>query len=96
MDDWYFGHQSLNGCNPLLLRQTRLLPPNLSVTSDMLRPFLPEGSSLDEELQVRAASRLQLLLWSRCAADDLDVLCCDRKEPCSCWTTRFWTAFQPT
>ncbi|XP_070773472.1 polyunsaturated fatty acid lipoxygenase ALOX15B [Enoplosus armatus] len=51
MEDWYFGYQCLNGCNPLLLRQTRLLPPNLSVSSDMLRPFLPEGSSLEQELQ---------------------------------------------
>ncbi|KAF3705496.1 Arachidonate 15-lipoxygenase B [Channa argus] len=51
MEDWYFGYQCLNGCNPLLLHQTRVLPPNLSVTSDMLRPFLPEGSSLEQELQ---------------------------------------------
>ncbi|KAM9348490.1 polyunsaturated fatty acid lipoxygenase ALOX15B [Symphorus nematophorus] len=51
MDDWFFGYQCLNGCNPLLLRQTRLLPPNLAVTSEMLRPFLPEGSSLEQELQ---------------------------------------------
>ncbi|XP_035522311.1 polyunsaturated fatty acid lipoxygenase ALOX15B [Morone saxatilis] len=50
-EDWYFGHQCLNGCNPLMLRQTRHLPPNLSVTSDMLRPFLPEGSSLELELE---------------------------------------------
>ncbi|XP_072231344.1 hydroperoxide isomerase ALOXE3 [Leuresthes tenuis] len=50
-DDWYFGHQCLNGCNPLLLRQTRLLPSNLAVTSDMLRPFMPEDSSLELELQ---------------------------------------------
>ncbi|XP_075888149.1 polyunsaturated fatty acid lipoxygenase ALOX15B isoform X2 [Nelusetta ayraudi] len=49
-DDWYFGYQCLNGSNPLLLRQTRLLPPNLSVTSEMLHPFLPEGSSLEQEL----------------------------------------------
>ncbi|XP_051250700.1 polyunsaturated fatty acid lipoxygenase ALOX15B [Dicentrarchus labrax] len=51
MEDWYFGHQCLNGCNPLMLHQTHHLPPNLSVTSDMLRPFLPEGSSLELELQ---------------------------------------------
>uniref|UniRef100_A0A3B4H6X4 Hydroperoxide isomerase ALOXE3-like n=1 Tax=Pundamilia nyererei TaxID=303518 RepID=A0A3B4H6X4_9CICH len=49
--DWYFGYQCLNGSNPLMLRETRHLPPNLSVTSDMLRPFLPEGSSLEKELQ---------------------------------------------
>lgn len=52
MEEWYFGYQSLNGCNPLLLRQTHLIPPNLAVTSDMLRPFLPADSSLEEELQV--------------------------------------------
>ncbi|XP_029029793.1 polyunsaturated fatty acid lipoxygenase ALOX15B isoform X2 [Betta splendens] len=50
-EDWYFGHQCLNGCNPLLLRQIHALPPNLPVTSDLLRPFLPEGSSIDLELQ---------------------------------------------
>ncbi|KAG7515431.1 hydroperoxide isomerase ALOXE3-like [Solea senegalensis] len=50
-DDWYFGQQCVNGSNPLLLRQIRLLPPHLSVTPDMLRPFLPEGSSLERELQ---------------------------------------------
>ncbi|XP_068436968.1 polyunsaturated fatty acid lipoxygenase ALOX15B [Clinocottus analis] len=50
-EDWYFGYQCLNGCNPLMLRQIRLLPPNLSVTSAMLRPFLSEGSTLEQELE---------------------------------------------
>ncbi|XP_059207913.1 hydroperoxide isomerase ALOXE3 [Centropristis striata] len=50
-EDWFFGFQTLNGSNPLLLRQIRLLPPNLAVTSDMLRPFLSGGSSLEQELQ---------------------------------------------
>ncbi|XP_024117012.1 polyunsaturated fatty acid lipoxygenase ALOX15B [Oryzias melastigma] len=50
-EDWYFGYQCLNGCNPLLVRQTRLLPPNLGVTSDMLHPFLPGDSTLELELQ---------------------------------------------
>uniref|UniRef100_A0A3Q2SVX3 Zgc:152891 n=1 Tax=Fundulus heteroclitus TaxID=8078 RepID=A0A3Q2SVX3_FUNHE len=50
-EDWYFGYQCLNGCNPLLLRRTHTVPPNLAVTSHMLRPFLPAGSSLEEELQ---------------------------------------------
>lgn len=35
------------------MRQIHALPPNLAVTSDLLRPFLPEGSSVDRELQVR-------------------------------------------
>ncbi|CAB1323240.1 unnamed protein product, partial [Coregonus sp. 'balchen'] len=50
-EDWFFGYQCLNGCNPLMVRQTRLLPPNLSINSDILCPFLPDGSSLDQELE---------------------------------------------
>lgn len=52
MDDCFFGYQCLNGCNPLLLHQVHTLPPNLSVTPEMLCPFLPEDSSLEQELQV--------------------------------------------
>uniref|UniRef100_A0A8C7LL47 Lipoxygenase domain-containing protein n=2 Tax=Oncorhynchus mykiss TaxID=8022 RepID=A0A8C7LL47_ONCMY len=50
-EDWFFGYQCLNGCNPLMVRQTRLLPPNLSINSDILCPFLPDGSSLEQELE---------------------------------------------
>uniref|UniRef100_A0A673X7C2 Zgc:152891 n=1 Tax=Salmo trutta TaxID=8032 RepID=A0A673X7C2_SALTR len=50
-EDWFFGYQCLNGCNPLMVRQTRLLPPNLSINSDILSPFLPDGSSLEQELE---------------------------------------------
>lgn len=50
-DDSFFGYQFMNGCNPLTLRRTRLLPPRLTLTSDMLRPFLPDGSSLEQELE---------------------------------------------
>lgn len=68
MEDWYFGYQCLNGCNPLLVRQTRILPPNLSITSDMIHPFLPEGSSLEQELQVcMAFSGFQLFLDAICS-----------------------------
>ncbi|KAI4878771.1 hypothetical protein NFI96_028771 [Prochilodus magdalenae] len=50
-DDTFFGYQCLNGCNPLLIRQIRSLPPNLAVTPEMLRDFLPVGSSLEHELE---------------------------------------------
>ncbi|KAL0162426.1 hypothetical protein M9458_041822, partial [Cirrhinus mrigala] len=50
-EDAFFGYQCLNGCNPLCIRQIRSLPPNLSVTSEMLRPFLPEDSSLEQEME---------------------------------------------
>uniref|UniRef100_A0A671N849 Zgc:152891 n=1 Tax=Sinocyclocheilus anshuiensis TaxID=1608454 RepID=A0A671N849_9TELE len=38
-EDAFFGYQCLN------------LPPNLSVTSEMVRPFLPEDSSLEQEME---------------------------------------------
>ncbi|XP_036444035.1 hydroperoxide isomerase ALOXE3 [Colossoma macropomum] len=50
-DDTFFGYQCLNGCNPLQIRQIRSLPPNLPVTSEMLRDFLPVGSSLEQEME---------------------------------------------
>ncbi|KAI2651224.1 Polyunsaturated fatty acid lipoxygenase ALOX15B [Labeo rohita] len=50
-EDAFFGYQCLNGCNPLHIRQIRSLPPNLSVTSEMLRPFLPEDSTLEQEME---------------------------------------------
>ncbi len=58
-EDAFFGYQCLNGCNPLCIRQIHNLPPNLSVTSEMVRPFLPEDSSLEQEMEVRASVRLQ-------------------------------------
>uniref|UniRef100_A0A3P8ZLZ6 Lipoxygenase domain-containing protein n=1 Tax=Esox lucius TaxID=8010 RepID=A0A3P8ZLZ6_ESOLU len=50
-EDWFFGYQCLNGCNPFMVQQIRFLPSNLSITSDMLRPFLPDTSSLELELE---------------------------------------------
>ncbi|TSL04289.1 Hydroperoxide isomerase ALOXE3 [Bagarius yarrelli] len=50
-EDAFFGYQCLNGCNPLIIRRIHCLPPSLDVTSQMLKDFLPEGSSLGEELE---------------------------------------------
>ncbi|KAG9338983.1 hypothetical protein JZ751_024381 [Albula glossodonta] len=50
-EDSFFGYQCLNGCNPMMISQVHSLPPNLPVTTDMLRPFLPQASSLELELE---------------------------------------------
>ncbi|XP_062391679.1 polyunsaturated fatty acid lipoxygenase ALOX15B [Sardina pilchardus] len=50
-EDAFFGYQCLNGCNPLLVRQIRSIPTNLSVSPELVQPFLPEGSSLELELE---------------------------------------------
>ncbi|XP_030638932.1 arachidonate 15-lipoxygenase B [Chanos chanos] len=57
-EDAFFGYQCLNGCNPLVIRQIHNMPSNFSVTPDMLRAFLPEGSSLEAELE---SGRIYLL-----------------------------------
>ncbi len=64
-EDAFFGYQCLNGCNPLCIKQIHNLPPNLSVTSEMVRPFLPEDSSLEQEMEVRASVRLQHFYQNR-------------------------------
>ncbi|XP_023685044.2 polyunsaturated fatty acid lipoxygenase ALOX15B [Paramormyrops kingsleyae] len=51
-EDSFFGYQCLNGCNPLMLHRIQHIPPNMSVTPDMLHPFLPEGSSLEQEIKL--------------------------------------------
>lgn len=51
-EDAFFGYQCLNGCNPLYIKKIHNLPPNLSVTSEMVRPFLPADSSLKQEMEV--------------------------------------------
>lgn len=51
-EDAFFGYQCLNGCNPLIIKQIHCFPTNLAVTSEMLTDFLPEGSSLEQELEV--------------------------------------------
>ncbi|KAL2094604.1 hypothetical protein ACEWY4_009323 [Coilia grayii] len=50
-EDAFFGYQCLNGCNPLMVRQIRTIPQNLPVTPELVQPFLPEGSSLELELE---------------------------------------------
>ncbi|XP_026089838.1 arachidonate 8S-lipoxygenase-like [Carassius auratus] len=50
-EDAFFGYQCLNGCNPLYIRRIHNLPSKLSVTSEMVRPFLPRDSSLEKEME---------------------------------------------
>ncbi|XP_026859202.2 polyunsaturated fatty acid lipoxygenase ALOX15B isoform X1 [Electrophorus electricus] len=50
-EDTFFGYQCLNGCNPLQIRQIHSLPANLPVTTEMVMDFLPQGSSLEQEME---------------------------------------------
>ncbi|XP_056283559.1 hydroperoxide isomerase ALOXE3-like [Pseudoliparis swirei] len=50
-EDDFYGSQFLNGANPNVIKRCSELPPNFAVTEEMVKPFLEEGSSLQEELK---------------------------------------------
>ncbi|XP_023262819.1 hydroperoxide isomerase ALOXE3-like [Seriola lalandi dorsalis] len=51
MEDDFYGYQFLNGINPNVIKKCSELPPNFLVTEEMVRPFLEEDSSLEEEME---------------------------------------------
>ncbi|XP_068433629.1 hydroperoxide isomerase ALOXE3-like [Clinocottus analis] len=50
-DDDFYGFQFLNGLNPMVIKRCSALPPNFAVTEEMVKPFLKDGSSLQEEMK---------------------------------------------
>lgn len=50
-EDWFFGYQCLNGCNPRMIRQCTKLPDNFPVTADMVQSSLNHKTNLDKELK---------------------------------------------
>ena len=52
VSDVEFGRQILNGVNPVLIRRCTKIPENFQVTSDMVQPFMYNGKTLDQEMQV--------------------------------------------
>ena len=51
-EDEFFGYQFLNSLNPMTIEQCSELPKNFPVTDDMVRSYLPGGSSLKKEMEV--------------------------------------------
>ncbi|XP_029281708.1 hydroperoxide isomerase ALOXE3-like [Cottoperca gobio] len=50
-EDDFYGFQFLNGVNPNGIKRCSALPKNFPVTEVMVKPFLEEGSSLQEEMK---------------------------------------------
>ncbi|XP_054475055.1 LOW QUALITY PROTEIN: hydroperoxide isomerase ALOXE3-like [Anoplopoma fimbria] len=50
-EDDFYGSQFLNAVNPNVIKRCSELPPNFPVTEEMVKPFLEEGSSLQEEMK---------------------------------------------
>ncbi|XP_078283762.1 arachidonate 12-lipoxygenase, 12S-type [Rhinoraja longicauda] len=49
-EDWFFGYQFKNGCNPCLIEGCREIPKNFPVTGAMVGEFLG-GSTLGQEMK---------------------------------------------
>ncbi|XP_030644127.1 arachidonate 15-lipoxygenase B-like [Chanos chanos] len=50
-EDEFFGYQLLNGMNPMMIHKCSELPKKFPVTDDMVKAFLPSGSSLKNEMK---------------------------------------------
>ncbi|XP_039603346.1 polyunsaturated fatty acid 5-lipoxygenase-like [Polypterus senegalus] len=51
-EDWFFGYQFLNGCNPRMIKSCSNLPENFPVTEDMVKPTLQQyKTTLKNELK---------------------------------------------
>ncbi|XP_038630648.1 polyunsaturated fatty acid 5-lipoxygenase-like [Scyliorhinus canicula] len=49
-EDWFFGYQFLNGCNPVLVRKCEKIPKNFPVTDTMVQASLGK-SKLQQEIK---------------------------------------------
>ncbi|CAM4663559.1 unnamed protein product [Leuciscus chuanchicus] len=50
-EDFMFGYQFLNGCNPVMIRKCTNLPDGFAVTQEMVKDSLDRGLTLQEELK---------------------------------------------
>ncbi|XP_030059340.1 arachidonate 5-lipoxygenase [Microcaecilia unicolor] len=50
-EDFMFGYQFLNGCNPVLIKKCKEIPQNFPVTTEMVDCSLERNLSLEEEIQ---------------------------------------------
>lgn len=73
-EDFMFGYQFLNGCNPVLIRRCTEIPKKLPVTMDMVECSLERNLTLEEEVKVGLGVKLD----SICS-----FLCSLTSTPCS-------------
>ncbi|XP_013877183.1 arachidonate 12-lipoxygenase, 12S-type [Austrofundulus limnaeus] len=50
-EDWFFGYQCLNGCNPRMIHRCKKIPENFPVTADMVQSSMAPKTTLDNEFK---------------------------------------------
>nr|XP_033796844.1 arachidonate 5-lipoxygenase-like isoform X1 [Geotrypetes seraphini] len=50
-EDYIFGYQFLNGCNPVLIKKCKEIPQKFPVTTEMVKCSLQRNLTLEEEIQ---------------------------------------------
>lgn len=70
-EDFMFGYQFLNGCNPVLIRKCKKLPDKFPVTHEMVAVSLERELTLQEEIEVHmvmfvSLNVVDLSVWKIC------------------------------
>ncbi|XP_010127534.1 PREDICTED: arachidonate 5-lipoxygenase, partial [Chlamydotis macqueenii] len=74
-EDFMFGYQFLNGCNPVLIRRCTEIPKKLPVTMDMVECSLERNLTLEEEVK-----QGNIFIVDYELLDDVDA---NKTDPCT-------------
>ena len=63
-EDFMFGYQYLNGCNPVIIQKCHKIPDKFPVSHDMVKDYLEREITLEEEVKVRPQKACPFPIYS--------------------------------